>query len=201
MFDLSEEQKKDVRETWMDMWGLDADRDRIPPSLLSTETSSDPPSSSEHESEPLGTALARTHSNTLVLKPQREGGGNNIYRSSIPSFLSTLPPTDRSAWIAMQLIQPPTHISGYLVRSTPSGDNTDTQPVKARVVSELGVFGYALFRADSLGRGVDRENGREAKEAVKEDVVGWLVRTKADDVDEGGVAAGFSVLDSVLLVD
>ena len=31
--------------------------------------------------------------------------------------------------------------------------------------------------------------------------VGWLVRTKADDVDEGGVAAGFSVLDSVLLVD
>ncbi|KAH9987263.1 hypothetical protein BJV77DRAFT_1061641 [Russula vinacea] len=36
---------------------------------------------------------------------------------------------------------------------------------------------------------------------VREEQVGWLVRTKADDVDEGGVAAGFSVLDSVLLVD
>ena len=35
---------------------------------------------------------------------------------------------------------------------------------------------------------------------VREEQVGWLVRTKADDVDEGGIAAGFSVLDSVVLV-
>ena len=44
----------------------------------------------------------------------------------------------------------------------------------------------------------------ESKE-VKEDQVGsslgWSVRTKAKDANEGGVAAGFSVLDSVLLVD
>jgi glutathione synthase len=39
--------------------------------------------------------------------------------------------------------------------------------------------------------------GRE----VREGQVGWLLRMKAEDVDEGGVAAGFSVLDSVLLVD
>jgi glutathione synthase len=30
--------------------------------------------------------------------------------------------------------------------------------------------------------------------------VGWLVRTKGKDSNEGGVATGFSVLDSVLLV-
>jgi Eukaryotic glutathione synthase, ATP binding domain len=29
----------------------------------------------------------------------------------------------------------------------------------------------------------------------------WLVLTKADDVDKGGVAVGFSVLDNVLIID
>jgi glutathione synthase len=36
---------------------------------------------------------------------------------------------------------------------------------------------------------------------VEEKTVGWLLRTKGRDSDEGGVAAGFSVLDSVVLVD
>jgi glutathione synthase len=59
--------------------------------------------------------------------------------------------------------------------------------VKAEVVSELGIFGWALFGG--------KDGGVEEKE------VGWLVRTKGKESDEGGVATGFSVLDSVLLVD
>ena len=33
------------------------------------------------------------------------------------------------------------------------------------------------------------------------ETAGWLVRTKASEVDEGGISAGFSVTDSVLPVD
>ncbi|KAI0036289.1 glutathione synthase [Vararia minispora EC-137] len=152
-----------LRETWVGMWGLDARRDE-----------------GAEEPEPAGTVLARARAPDLVLKPQREGGGNNVYRSSIPSFLSALPARERRAWIAMELIRPPAGVGGYLVRSGAPRAHAD------RVVSELGVFGWALF-----GRG----------QGVREQEAGWLVRTKADGVDEGGVAAGFSVLDSVLLVD
>lgn len=145
-----------IRETWMDMWGLD---------------------------EPDGVKRALEHAKTLVLKPQREGGGNNVYKSSIPDFLSTLPEEERQAWIAMALIEPPSETGNYLVRA--GGANEGAH--KAEVVSELGIFGWALFG--------------EKKQKVEEKEGGWLVRTKGRESDEGGVAVGFSVLDSVLLVD
>ena len=56
-------------------------------------------------------------------------------------------------------------------------------------MSELGMFGWALF---GIEEGLERISEREG---------GWLVRTKGTDSDEGGVAVGFSVLDSVVLVD
>jgi glutathione synthase len=139
-----------VRDSWMRMWGLDD-----------------------------GAEEAVQRAEGLVLKPQREGGGNNIYRDKIPAFVAQLPHRDRAAWVAMELIRPPRHTGAHLVRY-------GVGRVSARVMCELGVFGWALFG-----------EGRE----LKEEQAGWLVRTKAEDVDEGGVAAGFSVLDSVLLVD
>ncbi|KAH9960106.1 glutathione synthase [Russula dissimulans] len=143
-----------VRESWMRMWSLDVDGDA-------------------------GAEEAVRRADELVLKPQREGGGNNVYREAIPPFVAELPRGERGAWIAMELIRPPRGVSGYLVRS-------GAGRVGARVISELGVFGWALFG-----------EGRK----VKEELAGWLVRTKAEGVDEGSVAAGFSVLDSVLMVD
>ncbi|KAI0263679.1 hypothetical protein BGY98DRAFT_1045933 [Russula aff. rugulosa BPL654] len=115
----------------------------------------------------------------LVLKPQREGGGNNVYRGNIPPLVAQMPQQERVAWVAMELIRPPRGVGAYTVRS-------GTGRVSAHVMNELGVFGWALFG-----------EGRE----IREELVGSLVRTKAEDVDEGGVAAGFSVLDSVGLVD
>jgi len=144
-----------VRESWVRMWALDEGRDGA------------------------GADEAVRRARELVLKPQREGGGNNIYRDKIPQFVAQLPERERAAWIAMELIRPPRRVGAHLVRS--GGGR-----VNVSVVSELGVFGWALF---GEGRG------------VKEEQAGWLVRTKAEDVDEGGVAAGFSVLDSVVLVD
>ncbi|KAF9232322.1 glutathione synthase [Melanogaster broomeanus] len=129
---------------------------------------------------------ARAHS--LVLKPQREGGGNNVYKDDIPAFLDTLAPEERQAWIAMELIVPPAGVGGYLVRAGGANGGGDAGAVRAETVSELGVFGWALFGKE----GIVKERGEG---------VGWLMRTKGVESNEGDVAAGFSVLDLVVLVD
>ncbi|TFY58244.1 hypothetical protein EVJ58_g6541 [Rhodofomes roseus] len=116
-------------------------------------------------------------------RERREGGGNNVYKEAIPAFLDSLPVQEREAWIAMELIAAPEGLGNYLVRA---GGGTEGA-VKAEVISELGIFGWALF------------GGADGR--VKEKEIGWLLRTKGKDSNEGGVAAGFSVLDSVLLID
>ena len=147
-----------VRESWMEMWGLDADGGA-------------------------GVDRARADAAELVLKPQREGGGNNVYKDAIPAFLDQLPASERDAWIAMRLIKTPQGLGNYLVRAGGAQEGA----VRTEVISELGIFGWALFGG--------------ADGAVEEKEVGWLVRTKGKDSNEGGVAAGFSVLDSIVLVD
>ncbi|TFK48808.1 glutathione synthase [Heliocybe sulcata] len=170
----------EIRASWMGMWGLDDDDEN----LSSGDLVGDTTARRDPESEPAGLKRARDNHANLVLKPQREGGGNNVYKSSIPPFLDSLPPQERAAWIAMELIVPPQGLGNYLVRA----GGGQAGAVKAEVVSELGIFGWALF-------------GGEEKKVVKEVEAGWLVRTKGKDSDEGGVAAGFSVLDSIILVD
>lgn len=164
---------QELRQSFMEMWGLDAAEDLLTPDFDAIASGK----------EGFGVKRARELANTLVLKPQREGGGNNIYKESIPPFLDTLPPEERQAWIAMKLIVHPEGTGNYLIRA---GGAAGPAP-KVDVVSELGVFGWALF-------------GDPAEE-MKDNQVGWLVRTKGKDSDEGGVATGFSVLDSLLLVD
>lgn len=79
----------------------------------------------------------------------------------------------------MELIQPPRAARNTVLRS-------DGEVVTGDVISELGIFGTCLW-----GRGgvlVNEEGG-------------YLMRTKARESDEGGVAAGFSSLDSLVLFD
>jgi glutathione synthase len=67
--------------------------------------------------------------------------------------------------------------------------------VESNVVSELGIFGWALF-------GYESDASTESRKLrLEEGSGGYLLRTKGEDSDEGGVATGFSVLDSVVLVD
>lgn len=174
---VDEANAKELRSTWMRMWSLD---DPNPPIPVADSAIS------QSISEPKGTTLARTLADSLVLKPQREGGGNNIYKQDIPPFLETLPEQERAAWIAMELIVPPRGIESYLVRAG-SESGGEGKTVRAETVSELGIFGWSLF-------------SRETDVHERGDV-GWLVRTKGVESNEGGVAAGFSVLDSVVLVD
>ncbi|KAF9450553.1 hypothetical protein P691DRAFT_788998 [Macrolepiota fuliginosa MF-IS2] len=177
---FSKEEIQELRDSFMGMWGLDVGDDLLTPDTQTIQTGK----------ENYGVRKAREEAKSLVLKPQREGGGNNVYKEDIPAFLDKLPPQERQAWIAMQLIVTPANVGNYLIRAgSTSGSSESQMPVKTDVISELGIFGWSLFGKD----GVDS--------SVKEETVGWLVRTKGTESNEGGVATGFSVLDSILLVD
>nr|CDJ89610.1 Glutathione synthase domain containing protein [Haemonchus contortus] len=84
---------------------------------------------------------------------------------------------ERGAHILMERIHPLVQ-ENYLVRAM--------QPVKmSKVVSELGVYGYAL---GDRGLAEVRQGGH-------------LLRTKGEDIDEGGVAVGAAVIDSPFLYE
>ena len=165
-----------LRDTFMAMWGLEVGIDGVTPDHEAAQAGK----------EPYGARRAREKAGSLVLKPQREGGGNNVYKDDIPEFLNKLDPAERQAWIAMELITPPRGVASYLIRAG-STDNQQQEATRTEVISELGIFGWALF--GNSGQTLIEKEG------------GWLMRTKGRESDEGGVAAGFSVLDSVLLID
>ncbi|TVY46746.1 Glutathione synthetase large chain [Lachnellula occidentalis] len=113
-----------------------------------------------------------------VLKPQREGGGNNIYRSAIPPFLESLPETHWKSYILMEIIMPPP-VHNMILR------NGEIE--KGGVICELGIYGTCLWDQTS-------------KEVLHNEEAGYLLRTKGDKSEEGGVAAGFGSMDSCRLV-
>ncbi|XP_071331656.1 glutathione synthetase-like [Trachinotus anak] len=123
-------------------------------------------------------AMALAAPDQFVLKPQREGGGNNIYGSEICQVLEGMKEsTERTAYILMDKIHPtPTH--NYLLRR-------DTPLQISNCLSELGVFGVYV---------------RQGKDMVMNECVGHLLRTKSSEHSDGGVAAGVAVLDNPLLV-
>jgi glutathione synthase len=143
-----------------------------------------------------GLALATNPSTAEhhVLKPQREGGGNNIYRANIPPFLASIPEKDYKQYILMELIRPPADAKNTVLRS-------DGQAVSGGVISELGIFGTCLWRASGSSAETKEEKGNDRIEILHNEEGGYLLRTKGKDSDEGGVAAGFSSLDSLILYE
>jgi glutathione synthase len=137
------------------------------------------------EAEGIRLALSPESAANHVLKPQREGGGNNVYRGSIPPFLKSIPESQWKQYVLMELIQPPTEAKNTVLRS-------DGQVVSGKVISELGIFGTCLFR---------NKNDSKTLEILHNTEGGYLLRTKGHDSDEGGVAAGFSSLDSLILYE
>lgn len=75
----------------------------------------------------------------FVLKPQREGGGNNIYGTDVRDAMLNLKDSrERTAWILMERIIPPLS-RGYMLR--PEGADV---PELVDLVSELGIFGVVI---------------------------------------------------------
>ncbi|CAL4899835.1 unnamed protein product [Urochloa decumbens] len=115
---------------------------------------------------------------SFVLKPQREGGGNNIYGDNLRETLVRLRKDggdELAAYILMQRIFPPASPC-YLVR--------EGTYAKENAVSEFGIFGAYLRNKDKV---------------IINDQCGYLMRTKAATLNEGGVVTGYAFLNSIFL--
>ncbi|KAL3538002.1 hypothetical protein ACH5RR_001368 [Cinchona calisaya] len=114
-----------------------------------------------------------------VMKPQREGGGNNIYGDDVKETILRLQRAgneEDAAYILMQRIFPAVSPAILMRDGVSHRDQT---------ISELGVYGAYL---------------RNKERVIVNDNCGYLMRTKVSSSNEGGVAAGFAVLDSIYLV-
>ncbi|KTW31533.1 glutathione synthetase [Pneumocystis carinii B80] len=121
--------------------------------------------------------LLMNNPQNYVLKPQREGGGNNIYGLNILSFLETISESQREQYILMEMIHP------FLQTNTIVQNN---ELYHTNVVNELGIYGVILW---------DR-NGKIYHNIES----GYLLRTKDKDKNEGGVMIGCSSIDSCVLI-
>ena len=130
----------------------------------------------EVEGSPARDFLAE-NAEQFVLKPQREGGGNNVYGAEIRDFLTSLPTSEDRAWIAMKRIEAETVESLLVVQE---------QAQSHQSISELGIFGLLLAQSGDLRINMP---------------LGHLVRTKASNINEGGVVAGYACLNSLISTD
>lgn len=122
--------------------------------------------------------MALQNPSKYVLKPQREGGGNNMYDEEMVQVLQGMREGERSQYILMERVATPAHKNIIIRPDAPD-------PRLCDVVSELGVFGYFLSDGSC-----ELENR----------AVGYLMRSKSMEHADGGVAAGRAVLDSPHLV-
>ena len=132
----------------------------------------------------------------FVLKPQREGGGNNIYDEDVRDMLvksDGAKDNSLEKYILMERIWPKSHN----VKVMREGK---VETVEA--ISELGIYASILARGgnssqSSNGNGVS--NGKSTT-ILSNTHCGHLLRTKVSTSNEGGVAAGYAYLDSPKLV-
>ncbi len=149
-----------------------------------------------------------------VLKPQREGGGNNYYNQELSEFLQANAAQGvLNSYVLMRRIFPQEK-QALLLRKG--------QLVPCKTISELGIYGTFLgthspnhllthspnhllthllthspnhlLTHSFLGSG----SWEETKPVINMEA-GYLLRTKPCDSDEGGVASGYSVLNSIAL--
>ena len=154
---VSSEAAQRIRRTFAGLWGLEGDDEETRTVI----------------------AHAIAHPREYVLKPQREGGGNNLWEDDMVRILqdSSQPIEQRAQYILMKRIQPP-HFETAFVRE---GSYTVSS-----AVSELGI--YSTLISDGV-------------QVHCNDFCGHLLRTKQAGVNEGGVAAGFAALDSPILTN
>uniref|UniRef100_A0A915K552 Glutathione synthetase n=1 Tax=Romanomermis culicivorax TaxID=13658 RepID=A0A915K552_ROMCU len=119
----------------------------------------------------------RKNPHGYVLKPQREGGGNNLFGQAASDFLESVPEIDLESYILMERLKPMVH-ENILVRAN--------QPLYLdEMDSELGTFGYVLGTKDSV---------------LDQDQYGHLFRTKPAADNEGGTIKGTAGHDAPFLI-
>lgn len=123
--------------------------------------------------------LVRENPASYVLKPQREGGGNNIFQDDIVPFLENL----LSENVNFRNYQLTDYISGIEAENVLINES---EVVRTVTTSEIGIYGAWLRHS----------NGK----VLLNKPTGILVRTKANVTREGGVCSGGGVL-SAFYVD
>ncbi|XP_021354308.1 glutathione synthetase-like [Mizuhopecten yessoensis] len=114
-----------------------------------------------------------------VLKPNREGGGNNIYGEDIKPFLTKIKDSkERAGYILMERVRPWPQ-TNYLLK-------VGLEVSLRNIVNEIGIYGVYLGTGDK---------------EIYNSLAGHLVRTKTVDSDEGGLMVGISCLDTPFLID
>eukprot|EP01091_Cochliopodium_minus_P002614 TRINITY_DN1245_c0_g1_i3.p1 TRINITY_DN1245_c0_g1~~TRINITY_DN1245_c0_g1_i3.p1 ORF type:complete len:529 (-),score=133.51 TRINITY_DN1245_c0_g1_i3:59-1450(-) len=151
---VGDEVAKDLRQTFADLYSL------------SEETG--------HENV---IKMAVENREDYVLKPQREGGGNNFYGDEMVETLKNSNSEELKAYILMGLIKPRPFTS-FLLKESQYNQSPST--------SELGIYSVYLH---------------DGKQELLNKSAGFLFRTKMSHVKESGIAAGFGALDSVYLID
>ena len=118
----------------------------------------------------------------FVLKPQKEGGGNNFWEDEVKYKLMHFDedPELRS-YLLMEKIKSPI---------IPAVHITMGEMKVVDSLSELGINSVIFTRNTADGR----------NELIENKLIGTLLRTKASSELEGGVSAGFSVIDDLLIV-
>lgn len=125
-----------------------------------------------------GKKLALESPAKYVLKPQREGGNNNIYKEDIPKFLKSIDEKEWSAYILMELIDTKATTENFILR--------ENELSKEPIISELGIFGCVLYDAEGIHLN---------------EFSGSLLRSKLISSNEGGVVAGHACIDSIYLTN
>ncbi|NXS26626.1 GSHB synthetase, partial [Pomatostomus ruficeps] len=119
-----------------------------------------------------------THLGSLVENKRRLCCGNNLYGEELRQVLEKIKDSpERTSYILMDKIKPQPALN-YLLRAH--------SPLQvSECISELGIFGVYV---------------RQGQELVLNQAAGHLLRTKAIEHADGGVAAGVAVLDTPYLV-
>mmetsp|Transcript_1756 Transcript_1756/g.3719 ORF Transcript_1756/g.3719 Transcript_1756/m.3719 type:complete len:382 (-) Transcript_1756:858-2003(-) len=123
----------------------------------------------------LGIAAAKASPELFVLKPQREGGGNNIFGAGIPSHIESMDDSALSAFVLQERFFP-TVTRSMFVRSG--------EIFESDIESELGIFGVLI--------------GSDEKVFLNE-YSGHLLRSKVASSNETGFMLGFGMIDSIFL--
>jgi glutathione synthetase len=116
----------------------------------------------------------------FVLKANMGAGKGNYFDEEMVEKLQTMPLEERGAYILQKKIVP-VEAKNYMLRPFKA-------PHLETVVSEMGIYGSILSDSAEM-------------KVLWNSVDGYLLRSKAANVNQGGVSEGSGVIDSLLLVE
>ena len=143
-----------------------------------------------------------TNYKEYVVKPQKEGGGNNFYDEEAKELLEKFVSKDTSVeekeslkqFMIMSRIHPPM-LKSWMLK--------DGQLHEVDSLSELGIYSCLFidvrnrdlkWSQDQLGN-MRKHFGVEDELIMKNEMFGTLMRTKGSHSNEGGVNTGYAVID------